>query len=210
MMFYIGTLLMLLGVLLWAYAQFTLTYKSDKAAIAIAVPIALSIPLGLLFKTHIHRRERVAAEEFLEREQRDVAEVCREEELDYQKELSRAFRGIAEEGDEVVLGAPHYPPSPSHAHTSNWRGGQSDVPYHRAYTPTNANDNSGAFATAGGADNCDGVRYRDYEDMPQQQQQQQQASGRLHPTADAAGLTLSIVANGTDNGSSRRGGEHMA
>ena len=55
MMFYLGTLLMLLGVLLWAYAQFTLTYVCVSISSCVSLG-CMSVPFLILThcRPHLH------------------------------------------------------------------------------------------------------------------------------------------------------------
>ena len=50
LLFYFGSILMLMGTILWSYMNFTKVFHSYEAALACGIPIALSIPLGLLMK----------------------------------------------------------------------------------------------------------------------------------------------------------------
>lgn len=72
--FYCGTAIMLIGIIIWGSSQFYENFKSYSGAIAVTIPIALSIPLSLFYKFNLHQKEIAADNEWKEREQREEAE----------------------------------------------------------------------------------------------------------------------------------------
>ncbi len=192
LLFYLGSMIMLIGIIAWAYMSFTIAYKSTNGAILCIIPIALSIPVGVWYKTIIiHNREITAHHEFMEREQRDIAETCKAEEQDYDKDIYGTFRSIAEEGDEPLL----LSTSPTNA---------SRVRSPRANSQPAFDDNSVLSQTPGISakprftyelDEASRRAGTGASRSNEPSNDQMSRSGRLHPAANAAALQVNVASN---------------
>jgi len=206
MMFYLGSMLMLTGTICWAWLNFTVQYKSNTGAWMCLVPIALSIPVGMVYKIFINHREITARDEFMEREQRDVAEMCKVEEEDYDKEFYSTFRPIADEGDEPLL----LSTSPASAmrlqkmhdeqeQRARYQQRQPNRPVFDFEEENAENkDEQRLYKVAGG----DGYSTTEF--------QQQSYAGRLHPAANAAALQINTASGGTRGGGGGGGGREKS
>ena len=158
------------------------------------IPIALSIPVGMMYKVFIHYRENTAREEFMEREQRDVAEMCKVEEEDYDKEFYSTFRPIADEGDEPLL----FSSSPASAMRLQQRHDE-QLQYEQQQLMRQAADTSRRPVfpfELEGRGNGNG----------QGQAGQSSRSGRLLPAANAAALQINTEGEGGPSAMAGAGG----
>jgi hypothetical protein len=94
--FYMGTFSMMIGVGLWAWAQFRLKYASKNAAITCILPVLLTIPIGIYVKFQMNRQQVIAAGWATDKEQEDEAYKILLQNTD------PFFSPVAEEGDETM------------------------------------------------------------------------------------------------------------